>query len=140
MDVKRNLHPIEIFVNGLIASLLVQNYSALFYMNFKKFDIPDSIGLELAHLMNRTVLYPGIILLFLNACIKGVPGWRWLGYILVFVLILSFVEGLEHLLGIVVHTDWKAWWSLLIWLAILLLNYVFALFFRSMMVRRRETR
>jgi hypothetical protein len=63
---KKNIHVLEILVYWLMATILFQNYTAFFSMNIKYFIIPDVFSLEMSHLLNRTILYPVITIIFLN--------------------------------------------------------------------------
>jgi hypothetical protein len=132
---KKNLHIIEIFVYWLVASYLFQNLSALCYMNLKSLIIPDKLSFELSHLLNRTVIYPIIMVTFLNYFLLLK---RVIGKLLVFIFYVSLLVGMEyieHFSGVLIHVQWKLWWSFTFWLAALLVLIGFMKIFRRILYK-----
>ncbi|MEW9699801.1 hypothetical protein [Paenibacillus sp. SI8] len=127
---KKNIHILEVLVYWLFAGILYQNYSALLYMNFKLIIIPDTLSLEMAHFINRTVLYPVFTILFLNHFIRLQSAGKKIALILSYVVLFNGLEGLADWLGVLMHTKWKLWWSFSFWIIYLLLSIGFMKFFR----------
>lgn len=127
---KKNLHSLEVFMYWLISTILFQNYSALFHMNIGRFKIPDIPPVEFSHLLNRLVLVPVVTLIFLNIFIS-LNRILKVFICLVFFMIFCGVEGLEHALGILIHTNWNISWSIGFWILYILLNVLFMKFFRK---------
>jgi hypothetical protein len=118
---KKNLHILEIVVYWLAASYLFQNLSAFCYMNLRTLIIPEKLGFELSHFLNRTVLYPVIMVTFLHyfLLLKGI-----LRKLLLFLFFISFLAGMEyieHFSGVLIHVHWKLWWSFAFWLGALVI-------------------
>lgn len=114
---KKRLSPVEILLYWCISSLLLQNYAAIQTMNLKSSFIPNELGLELAHFLNRTVLCPILSLIFVNLyCATRNASVKWIclaGYV-------ALATGLEWLFGVMnvfVHVWWRMSWSALFWLA-----------------------
>ena len=128
---KRNIHVLEVITYWLVATILFQNYTALFYMNFKYFLIPDILSLELANLMNRTILFPLLAILFLNRYIVLTTIKEKTLWLVCYTVILSSMEGLGDRLGILIHTHWKIGWSFSFWLFFLLALMGFMSYFRK---------
>jgi hypothetical protein len=128
---KPNLHTLEILAYYFLSAILVQNYSALLFMNLKFTYIPFILGFQLADLVNRTVLYPHVIVLFLNQYIALKTVGKKIGMVAGWTILLTGMEWLDDWLGVHKHTHWSFWWSLPVWLTILLIVTVFMKFFRS---------
>ncbi len=107
----KQLLPLEILFYWCISSILVQNYSALQIMNFKSSMIPDRLGPEFAHLLNRTVLYPVLALLFLHTYNASKGARTKLVCIVGFSMLMYGFEYLSNHLGVFVHITLKEWWS-----------------------------
>jgi hypothetical protein len=132
---KKTLHILEIFVYWLAASYLFQNLSAFCYMNLKTLIIPEKLSFELSHFLNRTVIYPIIMVTFLHYFLILKNFTRKL---LLFLFTISFLAGmeyLEHFSGVLVHVHWKLWWSFTFWLAALLVLIGFMKVFRRMLYK-----
>jgi hypothetical protein len=126
----RSLHPVEILVYWLAATILFQNYTAFFTMNAKLMTIPDNLPLELSHLLNRTVLYPLLGILFLTRYVQTNKIGRSIWTILAFGAFLG-LEWLADALGVLAHApQWKLWWSMLYWAAFLAIYISFMEGFR----------
>ncbi|MBO7744802.1 hypothetical protein I8J29_11380 [Paenibacillus sp. MWE-103] len=113
----RRLHVLEILAYWIFGSYLFQNFSALCFMNFKTLVIPDRPSAELAHALNRLVLYPVLMVAYLHWFL--LPG-GWLdkaGRTAAFVAALSGLEWLSDRLGVMIHVHWRAWWTAAFWLA-----------------------
>jgi hypothetical protein len=137
---KPNLHALEVLTYYLLSTMLVQNYSALLFMNLKYAYIPSVLGLQLADLVNRTVFYPFLIVLFLNQSIAVTTASKKIGMIAGYTILLTGMEWLDDGLGVHKHTHWKLWWSLCVWLTILLLTSAFMKFFRSRLKKENYER
>lgn len=113
---KRHLSPIEILLYWCISSLLVQNYSAIQTMNLRSSFVPDELGPGLAHLLNRTVLYPILSLIWLNQyCASQSARAKWIG-ILGYVTFMTGLEWLAGMMNVFVHRWWNISWSAAFWL------------------------
>lgn len=132
---KKNLHAIEIFISWVVSTIIFQNYVALFYMNFDFFYIPEILSLELAHLLNRTVLIPVITLLFLNHYILLNSLKKKLASFIIIVLFCTGLEWLDHVTGVVIHRDWKIWWSFSFWIFDFFICLLFLRFFRKKLTK-----
>ncbi|KIL38660.1 hypothetical protein SD70_25165 [Gordoniibacillus kamchatkensis] len=113
---KKRLLPIEIFLYWCLSAIFVQNYSAIQTMNFKSSINPNEPGPEFAHLLNRTVLYPVLGMLFLNSYCALKSGRMKLVCILSFAALTTGIEWLSSVLGVFVHVWLKLWWSAAFWL------------------------
>ncbi|WP_248927661.1 hypothetical protein [Paenibacillus hamazuiensis] len=128
---KKNLHILEIAMYWFSITILVQNYTAPFVMNLKYLVIQDILSLELSHLINRTVLYPYLCIIFLNRYVILKTAGAKLVLLAFFVFLLSGMEWLEDWLGICVHVHWKVWWTFFCWSIILLISVGVMKFFRK---------
>lgn len=140
---KKRFHVLEIVTYWMTSIILVQNYSALLIMNFQFTEIPDIVSFELTDLMNRTILYPLLILMFLNRYIALTSPLKKIAFPLGYMWIVAGMEWLDDGLGIHRHKHWKFWWSLSVWLAILLISIGFMWIFRNILkkgIRHRELR
>ena len=63
---KKMLHILEIIVYWMVSSYLYQNFSAICYMNFKTLIIPEKLSYEFSHFLNRTLLFPILMVTFLH--------------------------------------------------------------------------
>jgi hypothetical protein len=113
-----------------ISSMLFQNYSALFYMNFKHLIISDNLSLAMAHFINRIVLYPVFTIMFLNYYITLPFVGKKLVFFLSYIALLNGLEWLAEWLRVLKHIHWKLWWSFSFWLVFLLISIGFMKFFR----------
>lgn len=135
LKVKKNLHILEIIVYWLVGSYLFQNFSALCFMNFKTIIIPNRLTYELSHFLNRTVLYPVIMVIFLKFFLIVNNRLKKLFLILGFVTLLSGLEWLSDVLGVMLHVHWQVWWSLTFWLVALLMLIVFMKIFQRLLYK-----
>lgn len=127
---KRRIQSLEVLAYWLLSMILVQNYSAIFYMNTRFTDIPDILSFEGADLVNRLVLYPLAIVLFLDLCTACFTMTGKAGTVLAGVCVLTGLEWIDDWTGIHVHRSWVFWWSPAIWLLILLVSLGFMAYFR----------
>jgi hypothetical protein len=132
---KKNLHILEIFVYWLVASYLFQNLSAFCYMNLKTLIIPDKLSFELSHFLNRTIIYPIIMVTFLHYFLMLKRNIRKLLLFIFFISVLVGMEYIEHFSGILIHVHWKLWWSFTFWLAALLVLIGFMKIFRRILYK-----
>ncbi len=126
----RSIHVLEVLTYWLVSTILYQNYSAFFFMNIKYMVVSEQLSLELAHLLNRIVLYPVFTLIYVNryaAAAGRSARSRWTLCAIVFFVGL---EWLEDWLGILQHTpEWQLWWTLAWWcLYVLILLAVYHAF------------
>ncbi|MFT9596287.1 CBO0543 family protein [Mesobacillus sp.] len=138
MRKKKELHILEILAYWFFASYVAQNFSALFYMNFKNLYIPEKLSFEFSHFISRITLYPLLMVLFLDYYLKANNLVRKLLLMLGFVVLLTSIEWLNHFLGVLVHKNWQFWWSPAIWFAGLLLLIGFMKIFRILLFRGGE--
>jgi hypothetical protein len=132
---KKNLHILEIFVYWLVASYLFQNLSAFCYMNLKTLIIPDKLSFELSHFLNRTIIYPIIMVTFLHYFLMLKRNIRKLLLFIFFISVLVGMEYIEHFSGVLIHVHWKLWWSFTFWLAALLVLIGFMKIFRRILYK-----
>jgi hypothetical protein len=133
----KRLHILEILTYGMLASYMFQNFSALCYMNFKTLLVPEQFKYAFSHFFNRMLLYPLLMVSFLHFLQIVESFW---GKVLLFlgsVLVLSGLEWMFNALGVLVHVNWRAWWSLAIWSAALLILAGFMGIFRKLLFKRR---
>lgn len=132
---KKNLHILEIIAYWMVASYLAQNFSALCYMNFKTLHIPEKLSFEFSHYLSRTTLYPLIMVLFLDYYVITITWFKKILLMILFVAILTSIEWLNHFLGVLIHVNWKFWWSPSVWFGDLLLLIGFMKIFRIKLFR-----
>jgi hypothetical protein len=135
IKLKKHLHILETLVYWMLSSYLFQNFSALCYMNFKTLIIPEQLSYEFAHFLNRILLIPAFMVLFLNYFLIQKTYKRKLLIIIFFILILGGLEWLGHTTGVLIHVHWKIWWSFTFWLLSLLILVGFMKFFRKILYR-----
>jgi hypothetical protein len=135
IKLKKHLHILETLVYWMLSSYLFQNFSALCYMNFKTLIIPEQLSYEFAHFLNRILLFPAFMVLFLNYFLIQKTYKRKLLIIIFFILILGGLEWLGHTTGVLIHVHWKIWWSFTFWLLSLLILVGFMKFFRKILYR-----
>lgn len=138
MKKKKNLHILEIMAYWFLASYVAQNFSALFYMNFKNIYIPEKLSFEFSHFISRINLYPLIMVLFLDYYLTANNLVKKLLLMTGFVAILTSIEWLNHFLGVLIHRNWQFWWSPAIWFSGLLLLIGFMNIFRILLYRGGE--
>lgn len=132
---KKHLHLLEIIAYWLLGSYVAENFSALCYMNFKTLYIPEKLPLEFSHFFSRTILYPMIMVLFLDYYSVTTAWIKKFVLIFVFVTILTSIEWFNHFLGVLIHVNWKFWWSPSVWFGGLLLMIGFMKVFRIILFR-----
>lgn len=133
VKMKKNLHILEILVYWMVSTYIYQNLSALCYMNFKTFIIPDQLIIEFTHVLNRIVLFPLIMVTFLNYFLCLNTFYSKLLSVIGYLIILTGVEWMSHFLGVLIHVHWKIWWSFAFWLLALLILIGFMKFFRKVL-------
>ncbi|MBS8263930.1 hypothetical protein DYI25_05715 [Mesobacillus boroniphilus] len=138
MRKKKQLHILEIIAYWFLASYVAQNFSALFYMNFKNLYIPEKLSFEFSHFISRINLYPLIMVLFLDYYLTANNLVKKFLLMTVFVAILTNIEWLNHFLGVLIHRNWQLWWSPAIWFSGLLLLIGFMKIFRILLYRGGE--
>lgn len=139
LKTRKVMHVLEILVYWWISTYVYQNYSALCFMNFRTLIIPDEFTPEFAHLLNRIVLYPILMVVFLQLLLKMTGMLRKLALYIGFVLLLSALDGLDHVTGILIHSDWRAWWAFALWMILLLFLVASMKLLRSILFRRDES-
>lgn len=132
---KKNIFALEIFGLWIVTTIIYQNYSAFFIMNLKYFLIPDDFNIEMAHFINRCILIPIITITLLNRYIVLKTFWRKTTSILMMILILSAIEWLAHVTGILIHENWKIWWSLSFWILYIFITILFMKYFRKKLAK-----
>jgi len=129
----KRMHPLELFVNGLFGSFLVQNYNAINSMNFKTFVIPDVLSLEFAHVLNRFVLFPVSVLYMLTLLLTVQSLSKKLLIVVCFECIFVGLEWLEDWQGVLIHQHWRLWWSFAVWLVIMAISCSMMIIFRKIL-------
>jgi hypothetical protein len=119
----------------MVASYLFQNLSALCYMNFKTLFIPEKLELELAHFLNRTILFPIVMVTFLHFYLTFWSRLKRGLLLLTFMFLLVGLEWLADLLGVITHVNWQIWWSFSFWMTTLLVLVSFMNFFRKILYK-----
>lgn len=132
---KKKLHTLEVIVYWTVSSYLYQNFSALCYMNFKTLIIPDILSYELAHFLNRIILFPIVMVTFLDYFLILSTHLKRLLLIISFIFLLSGLEWLADFLGVLIHVDWRIWWSFSFWLLTLLGLIAFMKLFRKILFK-----
>ncbi|WML48700.1 hypothetical protein RCG23_00680 [Neobacillus sp. PS3-34] len=135
--IKKQLHILEIIVYWLVASYFFQNFSALCYMNFKTIQIPEKLSYEFSHFLNRILLYPMIMVSFLNFILILNTLLKKLLLIIIYVCALTGLEWLSDSLGVINHVHWQMWWSFSLWFVFLLVLIVIMKFFRIVLFKKR---
>lgn len=132
---KKMLHILEIILYLMVSTYLYQNFSALCYMNFKTLIVPEKLPNELSHFLNRTVLFPIVMVTFLHFFLVLTTHFKKLLLIISYTLLLTGLEYLSDLLGVLIHVHWQVWWSISFWLIALFLLIVFMKFFRRILYK-----
>jgi hypothetical protein len=117
---KKNLHKLEIFAYWCSVSIIVQNISAILYLQLHKIIFSEMKSLNWADSLNRTVLFPLLVVWFLNMYAGTANIKIKLLLIFIFLNILCGVQLLSDWGGLFKHQDWKLWWSYAITLSLLL--------------------
>lgn len=132
---KKRLHILEILVYWMISSYIYQNFSALCSMNFQTLIVPNKLSYEFSHFLNRTILFPVLMVVFLDFYLHLNTFFKKALLILCFILVLSGFEWLAHFLNVLIHKQWRVWWSLAFWLSALLLLIGFMQLFRRLLYK-----
>lgn len=132
---KKNLHILEIMVYWLFGSYLFQNFSALCYMNFKTLIVPDVLILELAHFLNRMILFPLLMVIFLDFFIVMKSFLKKVLVYIGFIFLFLALEWLANFLEVLKHVHWRVWWSFSLWPLILLVLIGFMKIFRKVLYK-----
>lgn len=134
--IKKKLHSLEIILYWMLSSYLYQNFSAICYMNFKTIIIPNNFSLEMAHFINRIILFPSLMVLFLHFFHSVKSSYRKALVFGSFIFLFVGLEWLADLLRVLIHVQWKLWWSFLFWIVVLIILIGFKKFFRSMLFKK----
>lgn len=132
---KKMLHILEIIVYWMISTYLYQNFSAICYMNFKTLIVPEKLSLEFSHFINRTVLFPLLMVIFLHYFLILTTYWKKMLLFASFVFLLTGLEYLSDLLGVLIHKNWRVWWSFAYWVATLSVLLVCMKVFRRILYK-----
>ncbi|MDR6125325.1 hypothetical protein QFZ87_004922 [Bacillus sp. SLBN-46] len=132
---KKMLHILEIIVYWMISTYLYQNFSAICFMNFKTLIVPEKLSLEFSHFLNRTILFPIIMVIFLHFFLILTTNWRKFLLFSSFVFFLTGLEYLSDLLGVLIHENWRVWWSFAYWVATLSVLLVSMRVFRRILYK-----
>lgn len=132
----KHLCKLELLLYWMIGSLFFQNYSAFNYMNLKTIIIPEVLSLEMVHFMNRILLFPVLIVWFLNQFSSVSQRGKKLALVVSFVFILFGLEWLAENLGVLNHKAefWKLW-SLSFWITAILLSIGAMNIFRRKLIK-----
>jgi len=132
---KKMLHILEIIVYWMISTYLYQNFSAICFMNFKTLIVPQKVSLEFSHFINRTTLFPIIMVTFLHYFLISTKTWRKILLFISFTLLLAGFEYLAEALGILIHKNWRVWWSFAFWVGSLSVLLVCMRVFRRILYK-----
>jgi hypothetical protein len=132
---KKMLHILEIIVYWMISTYLYQNFSAICFMNYKTLIVPEKLSLEFSHFLNRTILFPIIMVIFLHFFLILTTNWRKFLLFSCFVSLLTGMEYLSDLLGVLIHKNWRVWWSFAYWVATLSVLLVCMKVFRRILYK-----
>ncbi|MEO2077152.1 MAG: hypothetical protein ABGX20_17435 [Bacillus sp. (in: firmicutes)] len=132
---KKMLHVLEIIVYWMISTYLYQNFSAICYMNFKTLIVPEKLSLEFSHFINRTVLFPLLMVIFLHYFLILTTYWKKMLLFVSFVFLLTGLEYFSDLLGVLIHKNWRVWWSFAYWVATLSVLLVCMKVFRRILYK-----
>lgn len=113
---RKHIHALEVLTYWLAATILFQNYTAFFYMNIKYMIVTEQLSLELAHLLNRTVLYPVCAVIYLNRYAASTGRLTRFLWALTAILFFTSLEWLADWTEVLQHTsEWQPWWSFAWW-------------------------
>jgi hypothetical protein len=132
---KQKLHILETLVYWMVGSYLFQNFSALCYMNFKTLMIPDKLSYEYAHFLNRTVLFPLLMVTFLHFFLQLRTHMKKFLLIISFLFLFVGLEWLSDFSGVLIHVNWRMWWSYSYWLTVLLMLIAVMKLFRKILYK-----
>ncbi|WP_026565693.1 hypothetical protein [Bacillus sp. UNC41MFS5] len=132
---KKMLHILEVIVYWTVSSYLYQNFSALCYMNFKTLIIPENLSYEFSHDLNRIILFPILMVIFLHFFLILTTLLRKLLLMISFIILLTGMEYLADYLGVLIHIHWRIWWSVSIWMFDLCVLIVFMQWFRRILYK-----
>ncbi len=113
--IKKRLHILEIAVYWMLASYFLQNFSALCLLNFKTIIIPDRQSYEFAGYLNRSILYPVLMVTYLHVFLIISSSLIKFFLFIFSVFLLTGLEWLADYVGIFSHVQWQIWWSFLFW-------------------------
>ncbi|MGG1554606.1 hypothetical protein [Paenibacillus ferrarius] len=126
---KKHLHSLEIFFYWCLASVLIQNRSAIYTMNMKTVVIPQLATYEFSHLLIRLVLYPLVTLFCLNE-IAAAESKMKIWAIIKYSAYLLGLEWISDWLGVFKHMKPYLLWSGVYWLGYLILMMIVMRIFR----------
>lgn len=121
---KKHLHLLEIFFYWCLASLLIQNRSAIFTMNIKNVIIPHSTMFEFSHVLIRLVLYPLVTLFCLNEIAAAASKIKKTWVIIKYSAFLLGLEWISDWLGVFNHMKPYLLWSGVFWIGYLILMMI----------------
>ncbi|MFC5448293.1 hypothetical protein [Paenibacillus aestuarii] len=127
---KKRLHSLEIFFHWCLASLLIQNRSALFMMNMKTVLIPQSAAHACSNLLIRLVLYPLVTLLCLDETAAAESKIKKTWAIIKYSAILLGLEWVSDWVGVFKHTKPYLLGSGVFWIGYLILMTMIMMIFR----------
>lgn len=133
---KNVLNSLEVIVYWMVAAYVYQNFSALCFMNFKTLEIPNNLEHELAHFLNRTVLFPILLVTFLHFYLQCNTFRKKLSLMAGSILLFVGLEWFADFMGVIKHVDWKLWWSFAYWFSALVFLIGFMNFFRKILYKK----
>lgn len=104
-------------------------------MNFKNLVIPEKLSYEFSHFINRIVLYPVVMVTFLQFFITSKSFVTKSFKLTLFIILLGAFESIEHFAGVLIHKNWHPWWSGAFWLTALLILIGVMTFFRKILYK-----
>jgi hypothetical protein len=133
---KKSLHILEVFTYWCFSAILIQNYSAILYVNFQKIILSDVISYNWADIANRLILLPMLIIWFLNLCVKSSRITTKLILFFLFSFLLLGIEITSEWMGLITYQNWSIWWSYLLISCILIFSLFFSIWFRKFLYRK----
>lgn len=116
----------EVICYGLFVSIIGNEFFVIVNLNMKLIENTESRILYLLITLNRTVLIP-IVIIWLLAIILNSKSVKNQAFIIIlFILVLTFLEYLGDWLGLTHHKDWNVLWTVLEWSGVILLTLLFS--------------
>ncbi|UJF31735.1 hypothetical protein [Paenibacillus hexagrammi] len=127
----KHLHSLEIFFYWCLASLLIQNRSAIFTMNTKIVLSPPTVVHELSDVLIRLVLYPIVTLFCLHEIAAASSKIKKAWIIIKYSILLLGLEWISDWLGVFKHVGPYLLGSGIFWIGYLMLMMMIQMVFRG---------
>lgn len=133
---KKNFHVLEVFAYWCFAISLFLHFSAISFLNINYIDYSDRVSLTWADTLNRIILLPIIVIIYLNWLI-GIKSFSVKGFVTVlFSGILYGIDSLNVWIGMYSFNYGQRWWQFFIYLFILVLSAIFMRMLRYFFYRK----